>query len=139
MRNPSTRQEELTYLEQPEPNHALFQRVRQSLHLDLVAFDYSYDPQGQLVIWEANPYPGLHYASGPDVEYTRPFVERSFAAVTAMHLAAGRLEIPTRIARMLEACPPSGSAQPRASDEPPVLRGAGPRKPAVQWESARTG
>ncbi len=115
VRNQNTREEELAYLEQPEPNHALFQRVRKSLHLDLIAFDYSYDGQGRLVIWEANPYPGLHYASGPDVEYTRPFVERSFAAVTAMHLAAARMEIPARIGQMLHSCQPPSSTQPDAA------------------------
>jgi hypothetical protein len=109
LRNRETRAQELAFLEQPEPNHALFRRIQQSLRLDLVAFDYSYDAQGQLVIWEANPYPGLGYASGPDVEYTRAYVERSFAAVTAMHLDAGGIELPSRIEQVLAACqPPSG-------------------------------
>ena len=116
LRNRETRDEEIAYLEHPEPNHMLFHRIQQSLRLDLVAFDYSYDAQGQLVIWEANPYPGLDYAKGPDVEYTRAYVERSFAAVTAMHLDAGGLELPERIEQMLASCrPPTSRDSPGKS------------------------
>ncbi|HUG93332.1 MAG TPA: hypothetical protein VML55_21005 [Planctomycetaceae bacterium] len=53
-------QEELAYLGGPDPNHARLQRARQALGLDFVAFDYSYDHEGRLVVWEANPFPLLH-------------------------------------------------------------------------------
>ena len=102
----------------------LFQRIQQALRLDLVAFDYSHDPEGQLVIWEANAYPGLNYAKGPEVEYTRAYVERSFAAVAAMHLDAGGLALPERIEQMLASCrPPTARVSPgRSPSERPGSR-----------------
>ena len=65
--------------------------------LDLVAFDYSYDASGQLVVWEANEYPDLSFPAGADVEYTRPFVERSYAAIAAMYLRAAGSRIPSSL------------------------------------------
>jgi hypothetical protein len=104
LRTPATQREELAYLEHPDPNHAVLQEMRAAMQLDLVAFDYSYDAEGRLVVWEANPYPNLSYPKGADVAYTRPYVERSFAAVAAMYLSAARLELHPRIASFLGCC-----------------------------------
>ncbi len=52
--------EELQYLNSPsDPNHNILNKARQALNFDTVAFDYSYDQNDQLVVWEPNPYPLL--------------------------------------------------------------------------------
>ncbi|GAA4883129.1 hypothetical protein [Ferrimonas pelagia] len=52
--------EEARYLQlDAEPHHRVLNRLRKKLELDLVAFDYGLDPQGQLVLWEPNPFPYL--------------------------------------------------------------------------------
>lgn len=100
--NASTMQEELAYLEQPDPNHMILQQVRRALKLDLAAIDYSYTPNGRLVVWEANAYPNLSYPTRAGVDYAFPYVERSFAAIAAMYLTAAQLELPPRLAEMLK-------------------------------------
>jgi hypothetical protein len=99
-----SRGQEAAYLDQPDPNHPVLQRIREALGLDLLAFDYSYDPEGRLVVWEANPYPNLSYPRGEKLGYTKRFVERSFAAIAAMYLTAGQLELPPRICQLLGPC-----------------------------------
>ena len=104
--NSQTQHEEMCYLQQQDVNHETFQRVRQALELDLVALDYSYTRDGKLVVWEANPYPNLSYPTGRDTEYTKPYVERSFAAIAAMYLAAGDRELDPQILGLLGCCMP---------------------------------
>jgi hypothetical protein len=101
IRTSSARSEELAYLTAADPNSRQLQAIRQAMGLHLAAFDYSYDRSGELVVWEANPYPNLTYPIGKEVAYTRPFVERSFAAVAAMYLRAAHLPLPAGIAERL--------------------------------------
>ena len=98
---PATRAEELAYLNNPEPNRAALERARRALEFDVAAFDYSYDQQGRLVVWEANPYPDLSYPKNPEMAYSFPFVERSFAAVVRLYLERAELPVPTRLQDML--------------------------------------
>ncbi|SDK62974.1 Glutathione synthase/RimK-type ligase, ATP-grasp superfamily [Catalinimonas alkaloidigena] len=49
--------EERTLLRTANPHHALFNRLRKRLKFDFVAFDYAFDAQEQLVVWEPNPFP----------------------------------------------------------------------------------
>jgi hypothetical protein len=60
VRSDSLREEEARFISRPDPSHDRLQRARQALELDFVAFDYSYDERGDLIVWEANPYPYIH-------------------------------------------------------------------------------
>jgi len=111
--NAETRHEELAYLNAPEPNHAALQRARRALGLDVVAFDYSYDRQGQLVVWEANPYPDLRHPADPAMTYLFPYVERSFAAVVRLYLQSAGLPVPAQLEDML-----AGQDVPAIHNEP---------------------
>ena len=58
-------------LSQDNPHHETFDQLRRQLNLDFVAFDYGFDQDGQLVIWEPNPFPILYngqagYPSSPE-------------------------------------------------------------------------
>ena len=99
--NAATKGEELAYLSAPEPHHAALQRARRALGFDVAAFDYSYDRQGQLVVWEANPYPDLSYPANPLMTYSFPYVERSFAAVVRLYLQRAGLPVPAKLEDML--------------------------------------
>lgn len=57
---PETIDEEKRFLASSHnPHHDLFNRIREELGFDVVAYDYSYDKGGNLVIWEPNPCPIL--------------------------------------------------------------------------------
>ena len=70
--------EEKKYLHNFDPNHDQLLAACKALKLDFVAFDYSYDPEGKLVVWEANPYPFLHVPGTKKIRraYRRPAVNR---------------------------------------------------------------
>lgn len=101
LKDEAARREELDYLQSPDPNHVRLQRAREILGLDVVALDYSYDRDGQLVVWEANPFPTLNYPKSRDVQYLFPFVERSFAALFRFYLIRGGLPVPDRLEELL--------------------------------------
>lgn len=54
-------QEQAQYIASPlcSVERALFMRVAQTLALDFCAIDYAYQPNGDIIIWEANPHPAL--------------------------------------------------------------------------------
>ncbi|HUO84829.1 MAG TPA: hypothetical protein VM534_06905 [Thermoanaerobaculia bacterium] len=88
--------EEVAYLEGPDPNHERLDRARRALGLDLVAFDYSYERDGSLVVWEPNPTPTLWWRGNEEREdpYDRPYVERIYEALTRyLFERAGMMEI----------------------------------------------
>lgn len=97
----ATRREELAFLHEPDPNHALLQRARRALGLDVIGFDYSYDAQGRVVVWEANPYPDLNYPKNPWSRHIHFAVEKTFAAVTCLYLQRAGLAIPGRLEERL--------------------------------------
>jgi hypothetical protein len=93
---PTTRAQEESYIDRPDPRHDLFQRARQCLGLDLVAFDFGFDRGGQLVVWEANPYPFFHLPKGR-LAYLAPAMHRTLAAVIHLYLEQAGMAIPERL------------------------------------------
>jgi hypothetical protein len=88
-----SRDEELAYIARQDPNHALLQQARLALGLEFVAFDYSYDRQGEVVIWEANPYPYIGFSTRKLI-YRNAALHRTVAAMLAMYLHYGNLPVP---------------------------------------------
>ncbi len=84
---PETRDEELRYITQPDPNHDALQRARRALGLDLVAFDYGYTPDGRMIVWEANPFPTIVFGTRRLI-YRNPAIHRTLLAIVRMYLAA---------------------------------------------------
>jgi len=105
------RDEDLAYLSGPDPNHEALQRARRALKLDFVAFDYSYDRAGRLVVWEANPYPYFHFIGGRRA-YRTPAVERAFAAMLELYHTRAGLPVPGEVRRLLEWPPGESRAVP---------------------------
>ena len=73
--------EELAYVNRPDPFHDALDAARKALELDFVAFDYGVDQEGRLVVWEPNPFPMLwsrFNARDPYFKYQRPQVDRVF-------------------------------------------------------------
>lgn len=96
-----TKQEELAYIGAPDPNEALFQRARRALGLDLVGFDYGYDLEGRMVVWEANPYPYVAFARD-DTKYRNGALHRSVLAMVRMYLDVGAVPYPASVRRLIE-------------------------------------
>ena len=86
--NAHTRQEEADYVENPDPNHEILNRARKALGLDFVAFDYSYDKSGKLIVWEPNPFPVL-WAGFNDsqlYDYQSETMERLYEGILAYYV-----------------------------------------------------
>jgi hypothetical protein len=98
--NPEVDEQEIVYISEPEPSHDLFQRARRALNLDVAAFDYGFDRQGRIVIWEANPFPHFHFPRGR-LSYLAPAMHRTLAAVVHLYLEKAGLAIPPRLAAIL--------------------------------------
>ena len=106
------RDEELAYTSCPDPNHKQLQVAREALGLDFVAFDYSYDLAGRLIVWEANPYPHIHFSSGRRI-YRRPATIRTLAAMASLYLKRASLTVPSEIEELLDE---SGQQEPSKAD-----------------------
>lgn len=115
---PQIRQEEAAYLAAPDPNHHRLQRARQALGLDVVAFDYSYDRAGRMVVWDANPLVDVTYPRRPALRYTLPAVERSFAALAKTYLTGAGLEVPAGIGGILASQEPISSEGVQTQEMP---------------------
>jgi len=96
----TTRAQEEAYFNGPNPQHELFQRARAALGLDFVAFDYGFDRSGELIIWEANPYPFFHIPTGR-LSYLVPAMQRTLAAVIHLYLERARMAIPSHLEEFL--------------------------------------
>lgn len=84
VRGPQYIAEEQTFLNAPCPFHDELDSARRALGLDYVAFDYSLDRQGSLVIWEPNPFPALWVDFNnldPYFGYQHAWMERVFMRV----------------------------------------------------------
>jgi hypothetical protein len=84
----ATHAEEMAYLGRGDPNHDALQRARRALGLDVVAFDYGYDREGRLVVFEPNPLPNLWDPTGSATfqRYQGPLFERLYAELLAYYL-----------------------------------------------------
>ncbi len=101
--NDAAMAEELAFITAPNPHAGIFDRLRRALGLDLVAFDYGHDRDGNLVLWEANPYP--YVAFGADSEalrYRTMPVHRCFAAMACLYLDRAALAIPPALAALAD-------------------------------------
>jgi hypothetical protein len=94
------RDEEVAYTTGVEPNHARFVAARQALGLDFIAFDYSFDADGDAVVWEANPHPVFHFTAGRR-EYRGPPTARALAAMTKLYLDRAGMHVPDTLEGML--------------------------------------
>jgi len=99
--NEATIAEELAYLRSVDPNHAELHAAAKALEFDLAAFDYSYDQAGELVIWEANPFPDMKFVKRKSMDFRAEFDERSVAAVAAMLCEMAELDLPNQISDWL--------------------------------------
>lgn len=74
--------QELDYVNlERDPHHDLFVRGRRALGLDVVAFDYAYDQDGAIVVFEANPFPVLwdETNDAPELGYMHHVRDRLFS------------------------------------------------------------
>jgi hypothetical protein len=87
------RDEEVAFASRADPDPARWVAAREALGLDFVAFDHSETPEGETVVWEANPFPYLHFVGGRR-EYRRAPTERVLAAMTRLYLSRAGLAVP---------------------------------------------
>ena len=91
-----TQHEELDYISRPDPNHEILQRARRALNLEFAAFDYGYTADGQMVVWEANPYPHFLFST-KRLKYKNPAMHRTLLAVVHLYFSAAGLTAPAEI------------------------------------------
>ena len=91
IRTVATQQEELAFVRSPCPHHELFDAARRSLDFEIAAFDYSYDSNQELIVWEVNPFPDLSTPSGPVGEYLQPAIHSSYAILADYYEDRARL------------------------------------------------
>lgn len=104
--NDAVQEEELDFLDAPDPNHEVLQRVRRALGLDFLAFDYSYDQEGRVVVWEVNVLPGFGpapVASTSAFPYARIAEQRMMAAMAKLYLERAGLAVPPQVHAVLAA------------------------------------
>lgn len=94
------RDEEIGFIEQAEPHHGDLVAAREALGLDFVAFDYSLDRKGELVVWEANPLPALHFSVGRRRYRSTP-TTRVMAALTTLYLERAGMAVPDSLADLI--------------------------------------
>jgi glutathione synthase/RimK-type ligase-like ATP-grasp enzyme len=95
------REEELNYVNRPDPNHDVLDRARRALGLDVVGFDYSYDRDGRVVVWEANPFLNLNYPENRAGAHIAEAVKRSFAVVARLYCQRAGIMASSYIDEML--------------------------------------
>lgn len=98
--NETTRAQEIAYIEERCPFHDLFQSARKALGLDFVAFDYSLDAGGMPVVWEANPYPYLHFSQNT-LSYRNEAMHRTKAILLAFYFQCANRDMPEKLAHFL--------------------------------------
>jgi hypothetical protein len=97
-----TRSEEVAFLTTEDPRHLLFHRALEALELDVAAFDYGVTPAGEVVVWEANPYPYLHFGRPTGRGAHRfPATERAIACLVRLYLSRAGLTVPEELERLV--------------------------------------
>ena len=94
--SPAFIEEELAYTSRPDPNHDLFVDLARALELDFVCFDYSYDRDGRIVVWEPNPLPVLwgRFNTMETHAYQMSALERLYSRMTRYYFdRAGLLHL----------------------------------------------
>ena len=100
-RTESQIEEESDFL-QIEPRECrLFQKARKALGLDFIAFDYGFTPEGELIVWEANPFPLLHFPEKEHRMYRRPALERMLVSLVRLYVQKANLPVPSRVDEVL--------------------------------------
>ena len=94
--NPQTIEEEMNYTNLPSDlHHEILNNARKLLGMDMVAFDYSYDTEGRLVIWEPNPFPCLWVDyNTQNTPYQIPLMNRLYQTFLQFFFDAGKLSFP---------------------------------------------
>ncbi|HYG22494.1 MAG TPA: hypothetical protein VEH04_06895 [Verrucomicrobiae bacterium] len=135
--NDITRSEELNYINAPCGLHPAFQKAKRALGLDFVAFDYSLDHRGMPIIWEANPYPSIHF-SKRDLVYRNEAVHRTIAIVVASYFRAAAVDMPSELAAYLSAENSiSCSGCLPIADHPVPSWKTPPTRPKTRWPALR--
>jgi hypothetical protein len=86
--------EEVAYVSGDDPNHEALQRARRALGLDVVAFDYSIDREGRVVVWEPNPLPVLwarfNERRRAEMAWQLPVMDRVYSALLDHYIERGK-------------------------------------------------
>jgi hypothetical protein len=95
--------EELAYISGEDANHAILQKARKALGFDFMAFDYSYDANGEMIVWEPNPFCVI-WGSGddsPDRKYQMASMDRIYTALLNFHLQRANIQVamPAQVSR----------------------------------------
>lgn len=90
--------EELEFIRGRSPCESAFLKASRNFGLEVLAYDWGYCSDGELVVWEANPYPFVRF-SGPEGQtlYRADAIHRTYAALTELYLTAAGLPVPERI------------------------------------------
>ena len=94
--------EEYEYVTTPNPHCEQFLEARRFLGLDLVGFDYSYDSEGKIVVWGANPYPFVSLSSRGNRVHAPWLTARTFAVMLSCYLQKARLTLPDGLREFTE-------------------------------------
>jgi hypothetical protein len=95
-----TQREELEYITRPDPNHEALQRARRAIGLEYVAFDYGYTPEGQVVVWEANPFPHLTFGMKA-LTYRNGAIHRTMLGILHLYLTTAGIPLPAELVEAL--------------------------------------
>lgn len=98
--NDQTIREELDYMRNDDPHRNRFLRAGALLGLDLLAFDYGYGPDGEVVVWEANPYPEIRFGKTSTL-YRNPVRHRTCRAMLALYLERAGIPLPATLGASL--------------------------------------
>lgn len=96
IKDAETREEEIAYISNPDPFAEEMRLVAKALELDFLGIDYGIDKDGDLVVWEANQYPHLHF-SKVDLIYRNFAMERTIAAMVLSYLERAGIEPPSKL------------------------------------------
>ncbi len=77
--------EELRFVGSPCEHHDVLDAARRELEFDIAAFDYSFDADGGMIVWEVNPYPDLSTPRGRPGEYLSESLLATNQAISALY------------------------------------------------------
>lgn len=98
--NESIIAEEITYFSGNDPNHHILQKARKALEFDFMAFDYSYDSEGRLIVWEPNPFAVIWGSTDghPSKKYQLPSKDRIYTGLLHFYLQRANLSLKKPVA-----------------------------------------